>query len=76
MATKIETKLGGMVTVPEMADLPDPMRLYVKDEVDLAAYRFYARSGFHPPERPNGFLDEGEAARWDRLRERAAERET
>ena len=66
---------AGWLTVPEMADLPDPKRAYLVDEADLAAYRLYAQSGFHPPERPDGFLDENEAARWERFRQLAAERE-
>lgn len=67
---KIETR-HGMMTVPERMDLPSSRHAYLKDAVDLAAYELYAQSGFHPPERPEGFLDEGEAAVWERWRQRA-----
>ena len=59
--------------------LPDPKRAYMKDDLDVAAYKLYLRSGsnlraaagFHPPERPDGFLNESEMASWERWRQKA-----
>ena len=47
----------------------DPLRPYIRDAIDEAVARVYAQRGFNPPERPSGFLDEGERATWERWRE-------
>lgn len=51
----------------------------MKDALDLLAYKLYladpgcrGAAGFHPPERPDGWLDETEAAVWGRWRQKAA----
>ena len=49
------------------------MRPYLKDDVDYRALEIYKRSGFSPPERSEGFLDEAEAVMWERWRQRALE---
>lgn len=58
--------------------IPDPLRAYMRDELDIAAYKLYLctpqlgrPAGFHPPERPDGFLDPVEAIVWNRWREKA-----
>jgi hypothetical protein len=38
---------------------------YVKTAEDIAAFNRYAKSGFFPPERPDGFLDDQERAIWE-----------
>ena len=44
---------------------------YVKDELDIAAFNLYAKRGFLPPTRPDGFLDDMERGAWDRWRAKA-----
>lgn len=50
----------------------DPMRPYIVDAIDEAAAALYASRGFAPPERPNGFLNDGELQQWERWRDKAA----
>lgn len=45
---------------------------YVKDAIDVAAFNLYARGGFLPPTRPNGFLDSAEEASWERWRNKVS----
>lgn len=42
---------------------------YIKTEADIRAFNWYLSRGFgnYPPERPDGFLDEGEALTWARI---------
>lgn len=51
--------------------MTDPQRPYIVDEIDRKALELYKRSGFWPPTRPDGFLDDDERAMWERWRERA-----
>ncbi len=48
-----------------------PERPYIVDEIDEKALELYKQSGFWPPTRPDGFLDDHERATWERWRERA-----
>lgn len=49
----------------------DKERSYIEDEIDELAFEFYRKSGFNPPTRPNGFLDDHERAMWATWRGRA-----
>jgi len=57
------------------ADRPDQIKNYpyVRDAIDRAAFDLYYQTGFNPPTRPDGFLDDGERAAWERWREKVDE---
>ena len=46
---------------------------YIVDEIDEKALEIYQQSGFSPPTRPSGFLDDSERGMWNRWRQKAVE---
>ena len=69
---KVIGRFGDELTVRELENLPDPVRPHLKDHTDVLAYELYVSEvGLHPPERPDGFLDDQEAACWERWRDAA-----
>ena len=51
----------------------DPDRFYIQDDLDEAAFKLYAASGFNPPIRPVEWVDAYEASSWEKWRQRAKE---